>query len=140
MDDYLVIFVIVALGFVVYYYREKIFPDLYANYFNNKKSDNNYKYNKYDKRDKRDKRDKYNKKKVSFRENVSVKEFNKDIEDIEDTTDQTFNFDEQSQSNESGFSEESFNKDNNSANSFGSLNSSMSGGFNELDSKLSILE
>ena len=145
MDDYLVIFVIVALGFVIYHYRDKLFPD---NNIKNKNSNN-----KNNKSTKNKSINNKKNRKVSFRDKVSVKEFTKiDSEtdnitnsDASEISNNTFDFNDNITSF-SEFSENTFgvNDDLESKNSFGSLNSSMSGDAfdtnNDLDSKMSILE
>jgi len=148
MDDYIVIFLIVLLGFAVYFYKDKIFPNQYVQPIIN--NNRNIKHNKHNKHIKHNKHNK--KKKVSF----------EDIDDIDNqthntdkthNTESTFNM-SHGKSNisdlsppnyDDSFSNGSFaefnNQDEFSNGSYGSLNSSMSGGSHStLDSKLSILE
>lgn len=139
MDDYIVIFLIVLLGFAVYFYKDKIFPNQYVQPIVN--NNENIKHSKHNKHNKHmNNKNRKQKKKVSFEENSN------DSESTFNMSHGKSNISDLSPPNyDDSFSNGSFaefnNQDEFSNGSFGSLNSSMSGGSHStLDSKLSILE
>jgi hypothetical protein len=142
MDDYIVIFLIVLLGFAVYFYKDKIFPNQYEQSIINKNININKNVNKNKKNQKNmNNKNHKQKKKVSF-ENIELTE---NTESTFNVSHDKSNISDLSPPNYDSFENESYaefkNEDEFSNGSFRSLNSSMSNGSHStLDSKLSILE